>query len=103
MASLKQIVNNAVTKQALTKESAEVLIALADEFNEDIAKKSYAMIVLKGEVLQLKSNEQKIIELVNKIIAAKQTRTMKKVQKGQIRKGVVVVKKLDVESTDEAI
>ena len=84
MASLKQIVNNAVTKQALTKESAEVLIALADEFNEDIAKKSYAMIVLKGE-------------------AAKQTRTMKKVQKGQIRKGVVVVKKLDVESTDEAI
>ena len=67
---LRQVIFTANEKDAVTKEEAGFVLALVERFRSDIEKKIKQLHVLQGEIAQLRSNEQIIVELVENMISA---------------------------------
>jgi hypothetical protein len=67
---LRSVIFNAEDKNLITKEEAGFIVTLAERFRSDIEKKIKQLHVLTGEIAQLKSNEQIIINLIETMISA---------------------------------
>lgn len=67
---LRHVVMNAEDREIITKEEAGFVVSLVERFRSDIEKKIKQLHVLQGELAQLKSNEQIILELVQNMVAA---------------------------------
>ncbi len=67
---LRNIIFNAEDREIITKEEAGFVVSLVERFRSDIEKKIKQLHVLQGEIAQLKSNEQIIIDLIQNMVAA---------------------------------
>ena len=67
---LRNIVLNAEDREIITKEEAGFVVSLVERFRIDIDKKVKQQHVLQGEIAQLKSNEQIIMDLIQNMVAA---------------------------------
>lgn len=67
---LRHIVMNAEDREIIGKEEAGFIVSLVERFRNDIEKKVKQLHVLTGEIAQLKSNEQIIINLIENMVAA---------------------------------
>jgi len=67
---LRHIVDRAAREKIITKEEVGFIVTLIERFRADIDKKIKQLHVLQGEIAQLKSNEQIIINLIESMIAA---------------------------------
>jgi len=67
---LRSVVLNAEKREIITKEEAGFVVSLIERFRLDIEKKVKALHMLQGEIGQLKSNEQVIINMIENMVAA---------------------------------
>ena len=67
---LREVVNKAVDKKTITKEDAGFVVVLAERFRADIDRKVKQMHMVQGEINQLQTNEQIIIDLIGNMLAA---------------------------------
>jgi len=67
---LRQVIMTAEGKEVMTRDEAGFIINLVERFRGDIDKKIKQLHVLQGEINQLKTNEQIIINLIDSLIAA---------------------------------
>ena len=67
---LRHIVDRAAKEKIITKEEVGFIVTLIERFRADIDKKIKQLHVLQGEIAQLRSNEQIIINLIESMIAA---------------------------------
>jgi len=67
---LRHTVIKAENKKVIGKEEVGFIVTLVDRFRTDIEKKVKQLHVIQGEIAQLKSNEQVIINLVQNLINA---------------------------------
>jgi len=67
---LRQVVMNAEDREIITKEEAGFVVALVNRFRSDIEKKIKQLHVIQGEISQLKSNENVILDLVENMVAS---------------------------------
>jgi len=66
----RNVVINAEEKKIITKEEVGFVVSLVERFRNDIEKKIKHLHLLQGEIAQLKSNEQIIMELIENMVAA---------------------------------
>ena len=88
---LRHVIDNAARRKILTKEEVGFIVTLIERFRADIEKKVRQLHLLQGEIGQLKSNEQIIINLVESMIAAAERQiarqaTMEKVRDMKLEK-----------------
>jgi len=67
---LRRVVDKAAKNSMMGPEEAGFIITLTERFRVDIEKKIRQLHMLQGEIAQLKSNEQIIINLVEQMLAA---------------------------------
>ena len=67
---LRHIVMNAEKREVMTKEEAGFVISLVERFRGDIEKKVKQLHLLQGEINQLKTNEQVIVNLIENMVSA---------------------------------
>ena len=67
---LRNIVDRAAREKIITKEEVGFIVTLIERFRADIDKKIKQLHVLQGEIAQLRSNEQIIVNLIESMIAA---------------------------------
>ena len=67
---LRHAVINAEKREIITKEEAGFIISLVERFRLDIEKKVKQLHMLQGEIGQLKTNEQIIVNLIENMTAA---------------------------------
>ena len=67
---LRQVVFNAQDREIMSKEEVGFVVTLVDRFRVDIEKKIKQLHILQGEIAQLRTNEQIVIELVENMILA---------------------------------
>jgi len=67
---LKQIITAAEKKNIVTKEEIGFIVAIVEKFRSDLDKKVRQQYLLQGEIAQLRSNEQIIINLIENMIVA---------------------------------
>ena len=67
---LRNIVISAEKNEVLTKEEAGFVLALVERFRGDIIKKEKQLLMLQGEISQLRANEQIIVQLIESLIMA---------------------------------
>jgi hypothetical protein len=67
---LRHVVMTAEDKKLMTREEAGFVVTLVERFRSEIEKKIKQLHVLQGEISQLKSNEQIIINLIESMVAA---------------------------------
>lgn len=67
---LRHIVMNAEDREIITKEEVGFIVSLVERFRNDIEKKVKQLHVLTGEIAQLKSNEQIIVNLIENMVSA---------------------------------
>lgn len=67
---LRQVIDKASDNDAISKAEAGFITMLVERFRSDIDKKQKTLLMLQGEIAQLRTNEQIIINLVESIIAA---------------------------------
>ena len=67
---LRGVVISAEKNEVLTKEEAGFVLTLVDRFRADIIKKEKQLLVLQGEVSQLRANEQIIVQLIEGLVMA---------------------------------
>ena len=70
MNKLRKTIMNAQDEKVISAEEAGFIVTIANRFRADIEKKTRAMYALQGEIAQLRTNEQVIIELVNNLVGA---------------------------------
>jgi hypothetical protein len=88
---LRHVIDNAARRKILTKEEVGFIVTLIERFRADIEKKVRQLHLLQGEIGQLKSNEQIIINLVESMIAAAERQiarqaTMEKIKDMKLEK-----------------
>ena len=67
---LRGVVISAEKNEVLTRDEAGFVLTLVDRFRADIIKKEKQMLVLQGEISQLRSNEQIIVQLIEGLVGA---------------------------------
>jgi archaellum biogenesis ATPase FlaH len=67
---LRQVIDKASDNEAISKAEAGFVTMLVERFRSDIDKKQKTLMMLQGEIAQLKNNEQIIINLLENIMAA---------------------------------
>jgi len=67
---LRNVVLNAEDREIITKEEVGFVVSLVERFRSDIEKKVKQLHVLQGEIAQLKTNEQIIMDLIENMVAA---------------------------------
>jgi hypothetical protein len=67
---LRGVVISAEKNEVLTKEEAGFVLTLVDRFRADIIKKEKQLLVLQGEISQLRANEQIIVQLIESLVMA---------------------------------
>ncbi len=67
---LRHVVDKAAKKNMMSKEEAGFIVTLTERFRLDIEKKIRQLHMLQGEIAQLRSNEQIMINLVEQMLAA---------------------------------
>jgi len=67
---LRNVVLNAEDREIITKEEVGFVVSLVERFRADIEKKVKQLHVLQGEIAQLKTNEQIIMDLIENMVAA---------------------------------
>jgi len=67
---LRSVVISAEQNEVLTKEEAGFVLALVERFRADILKKEKQLLMLQGEISQLRANEQIIVQLIESLIMA---------------------------------
>lgn len=68
--TLRHVVDKATKRRIMSKEEAGFIVTLTERFRLDIEKKIRQLHMLQGEVAQLRSNEQIMINLVEQMLAA---------------------------------
>jgi len=68
--TLRQVIIKAQNDDVMTQEEAGFVITLIERFRKDIEKKERLLLTLQGEINQLRTNEQVIIQLVESMISA---------------------------------
>lgn len=67
---LRGVVISAEKNELLTRDEAGFVLTLVDRFRADIIKKEKQMLVLQGEIGQLRANEQIIVQLIESLVGA---------------------------------
>ena len=67
---LRHVIAKAQAAEVMTQEEAGFAITLIERFRKDIDKKLKQRIMLDGEISQLKTNEQVIVQLIESMISA---------------------------------
>ena len=67
---LRHVIMNAEDKKLMSREEAGFVVTLFERFRNEIEKKTKQLHVLQGEISQLQSNEQIIVNVVESMIAA---------------------------------
>jgi len=67
---LRHVIAKAQGSNVMTQEEAGFAITLIERFRKDIDKKLKQRIMLDGEISQLKTNEQIIVQLIESMISA---------------------------------
>ena len=67
---LRSVVDKARFAEVITQEEAGFALTLIERFRKDIDKKTKQRIMLDGEISQLKTNEQIIIQLIESMVSA---------------------------------
>jgi hypothetical protein len=67
---LRHIIDKAAKNNMMGPEEVGFIITLTERFRVDIEKKIRQLHMLQGEIAQLRSNEQVIINLVEQMLAA---------------------------------
>ena len=67
---LRGVVISAEKNEIITREEAGFVLALVERFRADITKKEKQLLVLQGEVSQLRANEQIIVQLIEGLVSA---------------------------------
>ena len=67
---LRGVVTRATEKKVMSQEEAGFIVTITERFRSDIEKKVKQLHLLQGEISQLKSNEQIIINVVESLISA---------------------------------
>ena len=68
--TLRQVIIKAQNDDVMTQEEAGFVITLIERFRKDIEKKEKLLLTLQGEISQLRTNEQVIIQLIESMISA---------------------------------
>jgi hypothetical protein len=106
---LRRVVMGAEDREVITKEEAGFIVNLVERFRSDIERKVKQLHALQGEISQLKTNEQIIIDLVQNMVAAAERdlarqETMNKLKAArevQEERRKVLRDKIPAESTDD--
>ncbi len=69
---LRHVILKAQEDKIITKEEAGFVVTLVERFRNDIEKKVKELHTLQGEIGQLKSNEQIVIDIVQNLVKAAQ-------------------------------
>jgi hypothetical protein len=92
---LRQVMAKAEQNNVVTKEEAGFVITLVNRFRADIDKKIKQLHMLEGQISQLKTNEQIIINLIENMIAA--------AERAQARQDTIdKIRGTDLEETEAA-
>ena len=68
--TLRQVIIKAQKDDVMTQEEAGFVVTLIERFRKDIDKKEKLLLTLQGEISQLRTNEQVIIQLIESMISA---------------------------------
>ena len=68
--ALRQVIIKAQHDDVMTQEEAGFVITLIERFRKDIEKKEKILLTLQGEISQLRTNEQVIVQLIESMISA---------------------------------
>ncbi len=68
--TLRHVIDKAEKKNMMSKEEVGFIITLTERFRADIEKKIRQLHMLQGEIAQLRTNEQIMINLVEQMLAA---------------------------------
>jgi len=69
---IRGAIMNAQDNKVISKEEAGFIVTLANKFRDDIERKTRALYALQGEISQLRTNEQVIVDIVNNLVSAQQ-------------------------------
>ena len=67
---LRSVIMKATDKKVIGKEEAGFVVTLVERFREDIEKKVRQLHIIQGEIAQLKTNEQVIMNIIEHLMAA---------------------------------
>ena len=67
---LRGVVQKAQRDMVITQEEAGFVITLIERFKSDVAKKEKQLLTIQGEINQLRTNEQVIVQLIESMVAA---------------------------------
>lgn len=84
---LRGVVISAEKNEVITKEEAGFVITLIERFRADISKKEKQMLVLQGEISQLKANEQIIVQLIEGLVSAAERDIARRETAQKLREG----------------
>jgi len=85
---LRNVVHKARQDMVITQEEAGFVITLIERFKKDIEKKERQLLTIQGEINQLRTNEQVIVQLIESMVAAAERdiarqETMKKLKEAR--------------------
>jgi len=86
---LRYVVQKAQRDMVMTQEEAGFVITLIERFKSDVAKKEKQLLTIQGEINQLRTNEQVIVQLIESMVAAAERdiarqETMKKLKEARV-------------------
>jgi hypothetical protein len=84
---LRGVVISAEKNEIITKEEAGFIITLIERFRADIVKKEKQMLILQGELGQLRSNEQIIVQLIEGLVSAAERDIARRETAQKLREG----------------
>lgn len=67
---LRSVIMRATDNKVIGKEEAGFVVTLVERFREDIEKKVRQLHMIQGEIAQLKTNEQVIMNIIEHLMAA---------------------------------
>ena len=83
---IRGAIMNAQDNKVISKEEAGFIVTLANKFRDDIERKTRALYALQGEISQLRTNEQVIVDIVNNLVSAQQRADDRQRTVNEIRK-----------------
>ena len=85
---LRNVVQKAQRDMVMTQEEAGFVITLMERFKKDVDKKERQLLTIQGEINQLRTNEQVIVQLIESMVSAAERdiarqETMKKLKEAR--------------------
>lgn len=99
---LRHVVINAEKREIISKEEAGFIISLVERFRLDIEKKVKQLHMLQGEIAQLKSNEQIIVNLIENMVAAAERDIARQETMARLKESREVQKQREAEQKAQA-